>query len=173
MRVPTRALWVIVAVFAAGSVAQAVEQGDRAPAWQRTTFSGEPVAFPGVLEGDPAVLVFWATWCPYCKAFMPELETIRADYADAGVKIIAINAKEDGEGDPDTYVRELGFPMVAVRDGDAIADAYGVDYIPGLMVIDGDGTVAWRRAWTELPAGREVAELWAEQVRAQLDALVD
>ncbi len=158
-------------VFAALPV-QAVDRGDRAPSWMRVDFDGRPVMFPGVLEGRPAVMVFWATWCPYCKAFMPHLENIRAEYADAGVKIIAINAKEDGAEDPKAYLDALGFPMVAIGDGDSIADAYAVEFVPGLMIVDGDGVVAWRRAWTDLPAGREVGELWASQVREQLDALI-
>ena len=166
-----------LAVTAAAAVltawpVHAVEQGDRAPAWMRVDFDGRPVMFPGVLTGRPAVVVFWATWCPYCRAFMPYLEDIQKEYADAGVKIIAINAKEDGREDPKAYVETLGFPVIAIRDGDPIAEAYDVEYIPGLMIVDGEGVVAWRRAWTELPAGREVAELWASQVREQLDRLI-
>ena len=160
------------AAFLATLSAHGVEQGDRAPAWMRVDFDGRPVMFPGVLEGRPAVVVFWATWCPYCRALMPYLEGIHAEYADAGVKIIAINAKEDGAEDPQAYVRALGFPLIAVQDGDAIAEAYDVEYIPGLMIVGGDGVVAWRRAWTDLPAGRQVAELWASQIREQLDALL-
>ena len=170
MRV-TRVTIAAVAVLATMS-AHGVEQGDRAPAWMRIDFADRPVMFPGVLEGRPAVVVFWATWCPYCRALMPYLEGIQADYADAGVKIIAINAKEDGAEDPKAYLAGLGFPLVAIQDGDPIADAYGVEYIPGLMIVDGDGVVAWRRAWTDLPAGRQVAELWAGQIREQLDALL-
>ncbi|HEX5419760.1 MAG TPA: TlpA disulfide reductase family protein [Gammaproteobacteria bacterium] len=68
-------------------------------------------------------MIFWATWCPYCKAFMPYLKQIQSDYADKGVKIIAVNAKERGIGDPQAYVQKLGFPLIAVRDGDSIADA--------------------------------------------------
>lgn len=166
------AIALTAAALAAATSVHAVEQGDRAPAWMRTDFDDRPVMFPGVLGGRPAVVVFWATWCPYCKALMPYLEGIQADYAEAGVKIIAINAKEDGKEDPSAYVRSLGFPLIAVQDGDAIASAYDVEYLPGLMIVGGDGVVAWRRAWTDLPAGRQVAELWASQIREQLDALL-
>ena len=168
----TRTLTFAAALLVASTAAQAVENGDRAPAWMRTDFGGRPVMFPGVLAGRPAVVVFWATWCTYCKALMPYLEGIQADYADAGVKIIAINAKEDGKEDPKAYIERLGFPLIAIQDGDAIANAYDVEYLPGLMIVGGDGVVAWRRAWTDLPAGRQVAELWASQIREQLDALL-
>jgi thiol-disulfide isomerase/thioredoxin len=154
------------------SAASAVEQGDRAPAWHAADFAGRPVDFPAVGEGKPVVVVFWATWCPYCRAFMPYLKGIQADYAAQGVKIVAINAKEDGRGDPKAYVQGLGFAPIAVANGDAIAQSYGIQYIPGLLIVDGAGTVAYRRPWTDLPAGKSVAELWDQQVRTALDQLI-
>jgi thiol-disulfide isomerase/thioredoxin len=150
----------------------AVEQGDEAPAWRARDFAGREIAFPGATAGKPAVLLFWATWCPYCKAFMPSLKRIQADYAHTGVTVVAINAKERGQGDPQAYVRGLGFPLVGIPDGDRLAEAYGVQYIPGLFVVDGKGTIAYRRGWTDLPAGTTVAQLWERQVREALDRLL-
>jgi thiol-disulfide isomerase/thioredoxin len=164
---------VTLALVAAGSVV-AVEQGDKAPSWKARDFAGQTVDFPAVANGKPAIVVFWATWCPYCKAFMPYLKNIEADYAKQGVKVIAIDVKEDGRGDPRAYVKGLGFTPVAIAeaDGNEIMQAYGIRYIPGLLIVDGKGQVAYRRPWSDLPAGREVAELWDSQVRAALEALV-
>ena len=151
-----------------------VEQGDPAPTWTGIDLvDGRSVTFPELIQGKPAVLVFWATWCPYCKAFMPYAKGIQADYADRGVQIVTFNAKERGQGDPKAYVESLAFPMIAVADADAIAEAYGVKFIPGLMVVDGGGTVAYRRGWTDLPAGARVAAQWESEVRAALDRLLD
>lgn len=166
----TGKLALLAALWSTSAVA--VEQGDAAPAWSAGTFDGASVEFPDLLDGKPAVVVFWATWCPYCKAFMPHLSQIRADYGDR-IHIVTINAKEEEGADPDAYVASLGFPSIAVRDGDAIAAAYAVEYIPGLMVVDADGTVAYRRAWTELPAGETVARFWSRQVRRALDQLLE
>jgi len=165
------ALLTVVSLLAAAT-ASAVEQGDRAPAFEATGFDGRSVSFPALLDGKPTVLVFWATWCPYCKAFMPHLASIQADYGDR-INVLTVNAKEDGEGDPAGYIDALGFPMIAVSEGDAIAAAYDVEFIPGLMVIDADGMVAYRRPWTDLPAGETVARYWSRQVRKALDQLLD
>lgn len=165
-------LVVLAAMLWAGT-ALAVDQGDVAPAWSSKDFSGRSIQFPAETAGKPAVVLFWATWCSYCKAFMPYLKQIEADYADAGVNIVAINAKERGEGDPAAYVKSLGFPVIAVPDGDDIAEAYAVQFIPGLFVVDGNGIVAYRRGWTDLPAGTTVAELWTQQVREALDQLLN
>jgi thiol-disulfide isomerase/thioredoxin len=155
------------------ATASAVEQGDSAPPWAATDFSGASVQFPTATTGKPAVVLFWATWCPYCKAFMPYLKQIQADYATRGISVVTINAKERGQGDPAAYVEALGFPMIAIPDGDAIAAEYDVQFIPGLFVVDGGGIVAYRRGWTDLPAGTTVAELWDGQVRDALDRLLD
>jgi len=152
--------------------AAAIEQGDAAPPFIGVDFAGKPVDFPAVTGGKPAVVVFWATWCGYCKAFMPYVKNIQSDYAAQGVQVVLINVKERGQGDPRAYVAGLGFTPIAVANGDAIADAYGVQFVPGLMIVDGQGIVAYRRPWTDLPAGQTVAELWDGQVRAALDSLV-
>lgn len=139
--------------------------------WKGTDFSGAEVDFPAVLQGKPTVLIFWATWCPYCRAFMPYLGEIQRDYGADKINVLAIDVFEDGELDPAAYVESLGFPMIAVANGDSIAEIYSVRGTPGLMIVDGHGTIVWKRESTDLPAGKTVAELWDKQVREQLDRL--
>lgn len=150
----------------------AVGPGQLAPSWVgEDLMTGEQVAFPDVLEGKPAVLIFWATWCPYCKAFMPYAQQLEADYAKHGVKIITFNAKERGRGDAQAYVASLGYPLLAIAEADAIAEAYDIQFIPGLLVVDGSGEVVYRRRSTNLPAGRTVSQQWAFEVSQVLDEL--
>lgn len=161
-------------LFMLASQAYAVGEGEAAPAWTgRDLISGMSVTFPEVLGGKPAVILFWATWCPYCKAFMPHAGQIQAEYAEAGVQIIGLNHKERGYGDAGAYARSLGFPMLAIADADAIGDAWGIDFIPGLLVVDGNGNVVYRRRSTDLPAGQKVSQIWAAEVRAALDATLE
>ena len=139
--------------------------------WTAKDFSGNDVVFPAALDGKPTVLVFWATWCPYCRAFMPYLGDIREEYGDT-INILTVNVFEDGERDPAKHIESLGFPMIAVADGDPVAMLYGVRGTPGIMVLDGDGSLAWKRASTDLPAGKKVSEFWAEQIREELNGLL-
>ena len=155
------------------STAGAVEAGDRAPEFRAFDFAGQPVEFPRADTGETSVVIFWATWCGYCKAFMPKLQQIEADYRDRGVTIVTINAKEDGSGNPAQYIADLQFPMTAVRSGNGIARAWNVEFIPGVFVVDRDGAIAFRRPWTDLPAGETVAELWDAQVRGALEAALE
>ncbi|MEM7217111.1 MAG: TlpA disulfide reductase family protein [Pseudomonadota bacterium] len=167
------ALLLSVAAFAA-TPALAVNAGDQAPAWQGADLlSGETVRFPELLQDRPAVMLFWATWCPYCKAFMPFAAEIQRDYAERGVQIVTVNFKERGRGDPVAYARGLGFDLIAVADpAGEIGGDYGIRGIPGLMVVDGAGRVSWRRKVTNLPAGSLVGKQWDREVRAALDQLL-
>ena len=162
---------VLVILFAVGSIS-AIESGDTAPVWSGSDYSGNQVEFPSSTNGKPTVMVYWATWCAYCKAFMPYLSQIQKDYGADEINVLLINHKERGVGDPAAYVEALDFEVIAIRDGDSIGDTYSVDFIPGLMVIDSEGVVAWKRASTDLPAGKTVGELWDQQVREQLDQML-
>jgi thiol-disulfide isomerase/thioredoxin len=166
---PVRFFAILLIFLAPTAIAWEIDAGDKAPPWNHSDFMGQPVAFPDVTDGKPAVVIFWATWCNYCTAFMPYLGRIQQDYAAKGVKVIAINAKERGIGDPDGYLEALGFPVTGILEGDDIAADYDIQFIPGLMVVDGAGMVSYRRASTELPPGKKLSEIWDEEVRAALN----
>jgi len=100
---------------------------------------------------------------------MAYLEGIQTDYAADDVKIVAINAKERRIGDPIAYLNSLGFPILGVLEGDEIAGAYDIQFIPGLMVVDGNGVVSYRRASTDLLPGQPLSEFWDSEVRVALD----
>lgn len=164
------ALLVTLCCFASFTFANETEETSQE--WTGTDFSGATIEFPAVLQGEPTVMVFWATWCPYCRALMPYLGEIQSDYGEDRISILTINVFEDGELDPAAHIESLGYPMIAVADGDSIAEMYSVRFTPGLMIVDGQGNLVWQRESTELPPGQTVAELWAGQIREQLDELL-
>ncbi|MDJ0711813.1 MAG: TlpA disulfide reductase family protein [Woeseiaceae bacterium] len=150
-----------------------IGHGGPAPTFQATTVDGRSIAFPEDFTDGPTVVLMWSTWCPYCKVLMPRLSEIKADYRSQGLQILAINAKERGYGDPALYVQEAGFDFLTIADGDLIADKFDVEYLPGVFVVSSGGDIAYRRGWTELPAGQSVADLWEEQIRSILEELAD
>lgn len=163
----------VIVTFVALSLSLAAlgaAEGDDAPSWSAQTLDGSDLAFPAAANGRPSIILFWATWCPYCKALMPYLEDIREQYEPHGVRVFAINIKEDG--DPQAFAAGHDYGFVYLLNGDAIAKRYSVRFTPGLMVVDPNNKIVFRRKSTELPPGRKVAEYWAEQVTAALDKLI-
>lgn len=129
-------LMLIVCLISSVSFAQ-----DRALAWTGTGADGNTISFDPAHRDNPAILLFWATWCPYCEKLMPSLQKV---YDAAGAKnldIYAIDIKEDG--DPIAALKDRGQTFTLVRDGDAIADRYHVKGTPGLFLIDAKGVVIY------------------------------
>jgi len=58
-----------------------------APDWTLTSSEGDATRLSAEVRQQPVVLFFWATWCPYCKALLPHLQSIRLEH---GVEVAAI-----------------------------------------------------------------------------------
>ncbi len=93
-------------------------------------------------QGQPVLLVFWATWCPYCKKLLPGIERLHQKYADQGLKIIAVNILEDN--DPATYMKRHDYHFDMVLEGDDIMGLYGVTGTPSLIFINARGKILGR-----------------------------
>ena len=149
---------------------RAVEEGDEAPAFSLPDGNGREIGFPEHSAGAPAIVFFWATWCPYCHALMPYLQRIKDDYAAHGVEVYAVNFKDDG--DPVEHMHKLGFDFIVLPVGDLVADDYDVWSAPGVVVVDGAGTVRYKRkpVAADVKPGKEIAEFWDARIRTALDA---
>ena len=128
----------------------AAEPAARAPAWSLETAAGGTVDFPADLAGRPAVLVFWTTWCPYCRALMPDLEALRARYEPRDVAFFALNIWEDA--DPVAYMAEHAYAMTLVLAADLVAEEYAVTGTPAVFVVDGAGRIRYTRPRGATPA---------------------
>ena len=106
--------------------------------FQAKTIDGE--VFEGeTLHGSPAVLWFWAPWCPTCQAEAPTI----ADVAKtSGVRFVGV-AAQDGLPAMRDFVDRFGlgsFPHLADTDA-AIWQRFGVTYQPAYAFVDADGAV--------------------------------
>ncbi|MCG8433318.1 MAG: TlpA family protein disulfide reductase, partial [Gammaproteobacteria bacterium] len=71
--------------------------GEGAPGWALEKPDGAVVNFPEDAKGNPSIVLFWATWCPYCKALMPHLQRVYDDFRAAGLNYYGVNVWEDGD----------------------------------------------------------------------------
>ncbi len=145
----------ILFFVAAGLSAVAAPAQEPALAWQGKTADGKTVHFDPQHLRRPAVLLFWATWCPYCEALMPHLQKVYDAAGRSGVDVYAIDIKEDG--DPVKTLRERKLSFTLILNGDAIADQYAVKGTPGLFLVDTQGKIVYRRSGGDKPEQVEAA----------------
>jgi cytochrome c biogenesis protein CcmG/thiol:disulfide interchange protein DsbE len=124
----------VIAVLILLLPALATAEGARvAPDWMLVSAQGETVRLSETVKEQPVVLLFWASWCPYCKALMPHLHSLRLEHGD-DIVILAINFREDG--DPVEFVRNAGYDFTVLPDGDDVAAEYDIYGTPGLLIVD-------------------------------------
>jgi len=127
-----------------------------APAWDGKGADGGAIHFDPQHLQRPAVLLFWATWCPYCKALMPYLQKVYDAAGKEKLDVYAIDIKDE-DGDPVAELKQRGNTFTLVRDGDAIAALYGVKGTPGLFLVDRSGAIVYKRSGGDAPEKVEAA----------------
>ncbi len=100
-------------------------------------------------KGKTVFLNFWATWCPPCKAEMPDIQKIYESYEaegeDALVVLGVASPNIGGEGSEEeiqAFLEENGYtyPVLMDTTGEVFA-SYGISSYPTTFMIDRDGNV--------------------------------
>ncbi len=100
----------------------------------------EQILSPARFAGRPQVIYFWTTWCPVCKAQRGAIESVAEDYP-----VIALAL-----GETDAQIRDYldggttALRMAADSDG-RIARRYGVQGVPAIFIVDGEGNIVSRQ----------------------------
>jgi peroxiredoxin len=148
--------------------------GDPAPAFSLPDTFGEIHALPDGEGTLATVVVFTCNHCPYALAWHDRILAVARDYAERGVRMLAVNPN-DGERYPrDSYEAmqrrvqgDGGWPVPYLRDeSQEVARAYGARTTPDVFVIDGGGRVAYRGAPDADSGDPSLGAAW---LRAALD----
>ena len=130
---------------------QVIEPGAGAPPIDLPdAATGESVADPW--QRGQVVLAFFKTTCPVCQMAAPKVQAL----ADAGVRVVAVG--EDPPPAIQAYADRYGHqvPTVSEQAPYPVSDAYGIDTVPTLFLVDEDGSVrdavvSWDRdGWNRL-----------------------
>src|SRR5262249_723950 len=119
-----------------------IQVGNPAPDFQLATMDGAPISAAD-LRGQPAVIVFWTSWCPVCKEEAPRINALGAEYGAKGVRVLGINIK-DSVARAEGGIKEFGIKYAVARDADAsVARAYKVTGTPTIVFLDRKGVVRY------------------------------
>lgn len=99
-------------------------------------------------KGKTVFLNFWATWCPPCRAEMPEIQELYEDYGSNNEDVIILGiaspdyGQEGSVEDITAFLEENGYTYPVVMDtGGMMAYTYGVNAYPTTFMIDAEGNV--------------------------------
>ncbi|GGB40152.1 redoxin domain-containing protein [Virgibacillus dakarensis] len=115
-------------------------KGQIAPDFELKTLEGETVRLSDY-KGKRVLANFWATWCPPCRAEIPDLEKL---YNNKDVVILAVNLTESEKSVDNItdFVEEyeMTFPVLMDVNSD-VSTAYQVQAYPTSYMIDSNGRI--------------------------------
>jgi cytochrome c biogenesis protein CcmG, thiol:disulfide interchange protein DsbE len=122
-----------------GADGAAVRAGEPAPALEWTTPDGTAAALKN-FRGELVVLVFWASWCPWCRKLWPLLRDVAERHA-ARPRVLPINIWDE-QSAAEAYAARPDFTWPLRVAADGIAERWHVRATPHLVVVNPDGRVA-------------------------------
>ncbi|MBA2870406.1 peroxiredoxin [Anoxybacillus calidus] len=115
--------------------------GNAAPDFELKTLDGKSIRL-SELQGQKVILNFWATWCPPCRAEMPEMQNFYEKH-NKDVEVFAVNlTSQDSRDKVHSFIKENGltFPVVLDEEGDVLK-LYKISPIPTSYIIDSEGII--------------------------------
>jgi len=113
------------------------------------------------LLGHPAVVNFWASWCPPCKEEADDLERVWQEYKDRGVMFLGIDV-QDNDDDAKEFIQKYGVTYPNGPDKSDIALDFGMLALPETFFIDKEGQIV----------GKFAGAITAEQLRTFVEELL-
>ena len=120
---------------------QALEVGDRVPAFQRPALGSAGNIALDDFAGKVVYLDFWASWCGPCRLSLPALEQLYSELGERGFVVLAVNV-DAYRDDALAFLQHHPVTYPVVRDADnTLPKRFAVKGMPTAFLIGRDGRV--------------------------------
>ena len=121
----------------------ALAVGGKFPDFKVTDVEGRPLSVASH-KGKVVLIDFWATWCPPCRAELPNVIDAYQKYHAQGFDIIGVSLDED-KAQLLSFIKDEKMSWPEYYDGkkwdNQLAVKYGIDAIPADFLLDGEGKI--------------------------------
>jgi peroxiredoxin len=130
---------------------QSAQKARKAPALSLRDIQGRSLRLSDY-KGKVVLLNFWATWCPPCRAEMPDLVKMQREYKSRGLQVVGITYPPETAGEVRRFTRKLriNYP-VALGTKETKSLFEQSETLPLTIVIDREGNIRDRIEGILLP----------------------
>lgn len=133
---------VIAAMMIAFSAASVLGQERVAPQFTLKDLNGRTVRLSDY-HGKVVLINFWATWCPPCRAEMPDLVRIQREHGKEGLQIIGVTYPPEKKERVRRFARSLKVNYPIILGTREFKDRFSLEEtLPLTIVINRDGKVS-------------------------------
>jgi len=134
------ALFLRPAFSSAGQTNQ-TESNQLAPGWELPDLDGKAIHSTD-FKDQVVVLDFWATWCPPCRAEIPDFIELQHKYAAQGLTVIGISVDQSDLKTVKSFAQKMGINYPVVLADNKIVDTFGgIDGLPTTFIINRTGHI--------------------------------
>lgn len=120
-----------------------VDVGAKAPDFRAKVLGQNAFKTLDDYKGKVVLLNVWATWCLPCQREIPSLQKLYSQYADKGLKLVAVSIdREAPEDSIRAFANRYGVTFEVLHDPtDEIGTQYQTTGVPETFVIGPEGTI--------------------------------
>lgn len=127
----------------------------KAPEIRGKLLDGTPVSL-GEFRGQPALLQFWASWCPVCSLEQGSIHSIAQDYA-----VLSIALDDSSADEIRHWMASKGVSYRVILDPSGhISGRFGVQGVPTSMIIDASGEIRFVEVGYTTEIGLRIRLWW-------------
>ncbi|HEX3268898.1 MAG TPA: thioredoxin family protein [Gaiellaceae bacterium] len=150
--------------------------GTEAPRFDLPGVDGQNHSLDSYADAETLVLVQWCNHCPYVRAWEQRLSAIARDYADRGVRVVAVNSN-DAASHPEDSFEEMqkraslqGFAFDYLYDEpQSVAKELASERTPEVFLFDRDRELVYHGA---IDDAREEEDVSQQYLRDALNAVL-
>ena len=131
--------------------------GIKAPDFELYGVDGQSYRLAHALEKSPVVLAFYKSSCPTSQFTLPYLQKIYAHAA--GLKIWGVSQDDESETRAFGARHGIGFKLVIDEYPYSVSTAYGLEFVPGIFIVQPDGLITMSHSGFHKSALEEIATL--------------
>ena len=115
--------------------------GKQAPDFTLKMLTGPEMSLNQYRGNDPALIFFWATWCPSCREELKLLSKKADVFQKSGIKVVLVNLGENPRL-VKAYTDKLKLPFnVFLDEASKVGEQYSIIGLPTVFFVDKSGVI--------------------------------
>jgi peroxiredoxin len=109
-------------------------------------------------DKQPVLLLFWTTWCPFCRKELKVLNGMYSGLAADGLEVLSLNAGEI-PSTVESFVQDYNLAYRVLLDKDnRVAVSYGLIGVPTYILVNKQGEVVFKDNYLPVTEYKDLLE---------------